>query len=66
MKKEEAVKVITSIHLDFTKSFDPDLQSDILITKLEKYELGKIHKEAAQMALAVCSKSTYTELAVRL
>lgn len=42
MKKGEAVKVITSIHPDFTKAFDPGSHSDILITKEEKYELGKI------------------------
>ncbi|PKU40018.1 dynein intermediate chain axonemal [Limosa lapponica baueri] len=39
-EKGEAVKVITSIHLDLTVAFDPGSHSDIPITEAEKYELG--------------------------
>ncbi|KAK4816899.1 hypothetical protein QYF61_024541 [Mycteria americana] len=35
MKKGEAVRVITSIHLDLTKAFDPGSHSDILTTKVK-------------------------------
>lgn len=65
MKKGEAVKLITSIHLDLTKAFDPGSHSDILITTAEKYESGKIIiKRLLGWLKAVCSKNHYTKLAV--
>ncbi|PKU36967.1 hypothetical protein llap_12729 [Limosa lapponica baueri] len=56
MKKGEAVKVITSIRLELTKGFDPGSYSDMLITKVEKYELDKITLKRLLRWLRQCAQ----------
>jgi len=56
MKKGEAVKVITSIHLELTKAFGRGSHSDIFRTKVEKYELGKITVKRLLRWLRQCTQ----------
>lgn len=61
MKKGEAVKLITSIHLDLTKAFDLGSHSDILITTAEKYESGKIIIKRLLGWLRQCAQRTIVQ-----